>query len=301
MGFMDHIVACNRCDLSRFRPFLIGGSQVGGVAHAFAHELSAFPKTLTVTPGGVALAGRLRSPAERTEAVDLVLERLAADGKMQPLRNEAFSVVASFKGEELMRIDRAGVPLFGVRAYGVHMNGFVRTEDGLKLWIARRSLSKRIAPGKLDNIVAGGQPAGLSFLDNLIKECDEEADIPRALAARAKPVGAITYCMESADGLKCDCMICFDLELPPDFTPRPKDGEVENFMLWPVEQAIEAVRTTDAFKFNVNLVIIDFAIRHGLISPESESRYLDLLLHLRGPAQTLPGHTLVDNGAARVV
>jgi hypothetical protein len=56
------------------------------------------------------------------------------------------------------------------------------------------------------------------------------------------------------------------LDLPPNFVPHPTDGEVECFMLWPIERVLETVRTTDAFKFNVNLVMIELGIRHGLIT-----------------------------------
>lgn len=38
----------------------------------------------------------------------------------------------------------------------------------------------------------------------------------------------------------------------------------------PLREALRLVRTTDRFKFNVALVIIDFAIRHGMITPERE-------------------------------
>jgi hypothetical protein len=31
---------------------------------------------------------------------------------------------------------------------------------------------------------------------------------------------------------------------------------------------LQLVEETDDFKFNVNLVIIDFAIRHGILRPE---------------------------------
>jgi hypothetical protein len=31
---------------------------------------------------------------------------------------------------------------------------------------------------------------------------------------------------------------------------------------------VETVRDTDAFKFNCNLVLIDFFLRHGLITPD---------------------------------
>jgi len=42
------------------------------------------------------------------------------------------------------------------------------------------------------------------------------------------------------------------------------------------------VRTTDDFKFNVNLVILDFALRHGLI-PVDDPEYLDVASGLHRP------------------
>ena len=41
----------------------------------------------------------------------------------------------------------------------------------------------------LDHIVAGAIPYGVSVLENVIKECEEEASIDRALASSARPAG----------------------------------------------------------------------------------------------------------------
>ncbi len=44
--------------------------------------------------------------------------------------------------------------LLGILVFGIHLTGYVRTEDGgYKMWIARRSLSKATYPGMLDNMV----------------------------------------------------------------------------------------------------------------------------------------------------
>jgi hypothetical protein len=147
------------------------------------------------------------------------------------------------------------------------------------LWIGTRARDKLVAPGKLDNLVAGGQPVGLGLTENLIKECAEEADIPEALARQARAVGAITYAMAVPEGLRADTLFVYDLALDPSFVPRNTDGELESFALWPAQLVAERVRTTDDFKFNVNLVIIDFLIRHGLLPPE-HPEYLDLVFGL---------------------
>lgn len=282
MSYLDHIRFCNDHDMSQFVPFRVSGRTLGWVREDFREELSRYGDVLDLSDGGVDLFSELNTPSLRTEAMADVLGDLHQRGLISGWRNENYPVVSSFGATPVLVMERAGVPRFGVQAFGVHLNGFVRTPQGLKMWIGRRSKTKEICPGMLDNMVAGGQPFGLSLQENLIKECAEEADLPESLAAKAIPVGSISYVMEVDNGLKPDVMFCYDLELPSDFVPRNTDGELEEFYLWPVEQVAEVVRTSFEFKFNCNLVIIDFLIRHGIINPDREPHYQELVKCLRG-------------------
>ena len=198
-------------------------------------------------------------------ALPAIAQALAERGYYR-WRNEAFDVRARPWGPVLARIDRGALPSFGIQAAGVHVNGLVRRRDGLHLWVARRAMDKHLDPGKLDNIVAGGVPAGLGLMETLIKEAAEEAAIPPELAAAAVQVGEIEYAMERPEGLRRDILYCYDLSLPEDFVPAATDGEVEAFELWPISRVVETVRETDDFKFNVNLVLIDLFLRLGLIA-----------------------------------
>lgn len=281
MSFLDHIRACNAYDLSRFRPFSIDGHSLGWLRRDFAALVAKFPDVFDADGETVHLSSRLQTPEQRTEAVHAVVDALAADGLCKPRRGEQYPVAPAFGRPPLMLLDRAVVVHFGVRAYGLHVNGYVRRPSGLALWIGTRAKDKPVAPGKLDNIIAGGQPAGLTLAENLRKEAKEEADLPDALIDRCVPVGALSYCFENEHGLKPDTLFIYDLELPAEFTPRNTDGEIDAFHLMPVEEVAERVRTTDDFKFNVNLVITDFLIRHGLLQPDAEPDYLAIVQGLR--------------------
>ncbi len=283
MSLLDHLDACNAHDLSEFRPFLAAGRRVGWVRIGFAGRLAAFSDVFTVDDDEVRLSERLASFEERTAALRRVVDALASQGEAPRRQGEDYPVATAWGQPPLLLIDRAVVAWFGVRAYGVHLNGYMRTADGLKLWIGKRAKDKAVAPGKLDNIVAGGQPAGFGLFENLRKEAREEADLPGWVTDRARPVGALSYCLATEAGLKPDTMFLYDLEIPAGVVPRNTDGEIESFQLMPVEEVVERVRTTDDFKFNVNLVLIDFCIRHGVLSPESEPDYLDLVRRLRSP------------------
>jgi len=117
----------------------------------------------------------------------------------------------------------------------------------------------------------------------MIKECAEEAGIPRPLAERVEAVGAVTYALGTAAGFRPDVLFAFDLELPADFTPVNTDGEVAEFYLWPMDRVLDVLRDTEQFKFNCALIAIDFALRHGFIPPDDPD-YVEIAHGLRGGA-----------------
>lgn len=260
-----HIDACNNiASPAALIAFHVGPAQVGWISADLARALTYRPRDFHFDDRGVGLAGRLRSPGTRSEALAQALPSLAAGGFLR-IRGEAFDVRSTSDGPVLATLDRGALPAFGVMSQGVHLNGIVRRADGLHLWMGVRARDKAVAPGQLDNIVAGGIPAGLSPAECLVKEAAEEACLPPALAAAARPAGRISYVMQNAEGLRRDVLHCYDLEIPEGVTPRPGDDEVERFELWPAARVLEALRGTDGIKFNVNLVLIDLFLREGLI------------------------------------
>ena len=70
-------------------------------------------------------------------------------------REELLPVVASFSGSPVLLMERAAVPWFGVKAYGVHINGYVKDPitGEVSLWVAKRSKTKSTFPGKLQPLL----------------------------------------------------------------------------------------------------------------------------------------------------
>jgi 8-oxo-dGTP pyrophosphatase MutT (NUDIX family) len=281
MGYLSHIRACNAHDLSGFIPFEVAGQRLGWLRPALARRLPEADPAFRVSPGAVTLAPELRDFEARSKVMQIAAAFLVEEGLAPPLRGEFYPVLPRWGADPVMRVDRAVVSCFGIAAYGLHVNGFVRGPDGgIDMWVGRRATDRGVAPGQYDNMVAGGQPIGLSLAENLEKEAREEAGVPPALAARAVPVGAVRYLMETEAGLKPDTLFLYDLELDRDFVPVNTDGEVAEFQLWPLDRVARSVRDTGDWKFNVNLVVIDFLVRHGHLRPEDPD-YLDIVAGLR--------------------
>ena len=280
MSFLDHITRCNAYDLSKFVPLIADGEIAGRIRRDRLVHLEQFPDVFSLSDAAVRLADGLETYDDRTAAVEMVVRFLFENGALTGWRGEPYPVGGNWGGPHAFEIERAASPFFGARAYGVHINGFVRSEDGIHMWIARRADDRPVCPGMLDNMIAGGQPVTLSLKENVIKEAGEEAGVAPELAATAIPTGAVTYCAESEVGLKPDIMFCWDLELPADFKPVNTDGEISEFYLLPAVEVMAIVDASDDFKFNCNLVIIDFCIRHGILPPEHPD-YENILRGLR--------------------
>ena len=180
-----------------------------------------------------------------------------------------------------LTIERAAAPLFGIRSFGCHLNGYVRTADGdIMMWIARRSKTKQNYPGMLDNLVGGGLPINLSPLENMVKESHEEAGIPFDLINNnAKMEGSISFLQDAKRGVVCETDYIFDLELPLTFRPTAVDGEVEEFFLMTFDD-IEKRLVGREFTPESGLVIVDFMLRHKIHALEPQV-VADLQKHLR--------------------
>ena len=267
MSLLDRIRYCQRRDVARFRRFVVAGLPVGWIAQGLADRLRGFPDVFTVSDDGVRVVEVLDGFEARSRAIGDAILRLREEGWFPGWRNEAFAVAPAFHAPPLLQIERGAARAFGIRCYCVQLNGIVRRDGKLQTWIARRSLSKPVGPGKLDQIVGGGVPVGVGLRDNLIKECAEEASIPAALARRAQPVGAVAYLMQDAGICDDEVMFNYDVVLPPDFTPLNTDGEVTGFELWPLARVKATLAGGDDFLFDVALSLIDFLIRHDVVGP----------------------------------
>jgi len=281
MSFADRIRHCNSYDPTRAIPLWAGEYRIGRLRRDNAEVLARHGDIFAVEADSARLLAD-GDPDTVSRIVDGVVDTLVAARLVPKWRNETFDVAPRWGEKPIFRLDRGAVPFFGVRAYGVHLNGYRRDGDRYSLWIGKRASNKQVAPGKLDNMVAGGIGNGYGAAATLAKEAEEEAAIPPALIDRAVAAGALTYRMETKLGIRDDVMFVYDLEVPDGFQPSNADGEIAGFELMPLTDILERIRTTKDFKFNVNLVILDFAVRHGVLCPD-DPEYLDVANGLHRP------------------
>ena len=283
MSYLEHIENCNHYNPKLYKPFRIDNQVLGWIDETFSQQISRWGDVFNINDLEIVLNPKLSTAEQRSNAIAPILETLHKENVIDSWVGELYAVNHAYGEEPLLLMERAAVSFFGIRGYGVHLNGLVEKSDGTYIWIARRTKDKPFWPGMLDQMVAGGQPAGIGRLDNLIKECAEEANIPKSIASKAELVSTLHYRGASTRGMSVDTLFNYDLTLPEDFVPKNTDGEVDEFILMPLEEMAKITETTSDFKDNCNLVNIDLLIRRGLIN-ESHPEYSDICKKLYAPA-----------------
>ena len=172
------------------------------------------------------------SSARRSAAVQALLEQARTLGQLPGWRAESFAFwhtecsLPLPDQEAFFTAERSGFRHLGLMSHAVHINGF--TEDG-RLWCGRRAANKATDPGRLDNITAGGLPAGETVLDCALRELQEEAGLH--LDARALVnTGTRRTTRAEPEGWHDETLLVFNLTLATSVVPRNQDGEVQEFL-----------------------------------------------------------------------
>jgi 8-oxo-dGTP pyrophosphatase MutT (NUDIX family) len=194
-----------------------------------------------------------------------------------------------------VQLERYAADLFGITARGAHLTVYTMTDDGMRIWVPRRNPNMFTYPNKLDTTVAGGITAGETPMQNIIREAQEEASLSADVIEKgiraSNVLTYVSYELEEPGGMESsivpDVIYVFDLEVGADVTPVPEDGEVKEFYLMGVEETKEALARGE-FKTNSAVVMIDFFIRHGIITSENEDDYVEIVqrMHRRLPFPT---------------
>ncbi|KAJ5679147.1 hypothetical protein N7462_007391 [Penicillium macrosclerotiorum] len=226
---------------------------------------------------------------ERSQVVDETLKATKSKGSISMLeswRDERFPVYGP-EGEVLFEIERCASALFGIVTYGVQLLCFTNDAHGLRLWVGKRSERKQTYPGMLDCTAAGGLGTGKLPIDGLLSEAQEEACLPAQMVReKARSMGHITYfhvrgskAGGEVDLLQPEIEYTYELELETDMAPKPGDSEVEAFSLYTIDEVVSALMR-GLFKPNSAVVVVNFLIRHTVITSENEVHYENILSHL---------------------
>jgi len=204
-------------------------------------------------------------------------------------RDELFPVYGP--GKELaVSVERCAAQLFGVLTYGVQLLAYQDNPEGISIWVARRATWKRSYPNMLDSTVGGSLPTGESPFECLLREGWEEAALsPDFVRKNVVPCGTVNYRCVTDDYsrgekglLSPEVQFCYELKLPKDMTLVPGEAAVQEIVLLNVEQMEEALAKGE-FAPLTGCLILDFFVRHGILTFENEPNYISIASRMHKP------------------
>lgn len=280
----------NGLNTNNFKPLFCQGYQIGLVSPEVENHVSSYHEVFQISPLKVEICPGLRTYDEITAQIASTLTNLRQKSVFKALegwRDETYEIKPSFGEKSLFAMERSATCLFGLRQYGVDVNGYVVDKNGdISVWMQKRSINKPTWPGKLDNFVAGGLSTGLSVRETVIKETNEEANLPKDLANNMKPAGCVSIFFQSERGLFPNTEFVFDIELPLEFVPKNNDGEVDEFKLVPATELVRQICDSN-MKTTSCPVTLDFLIRKGIVTSESEPDLPEVIELLHIPLHNL--------------
>jgi isopentenyldiphosphate isomerase len=186
-----------------------------------------------------------QSSLQRSQDLQFFITEQAQRGLLGGWRNEFFSfwlnscIAPNPEISPWLCIERAGFRHLGLMSHAVHINGFC--PDG-HMWAGRRASNKATDPGKLDNLTAGGIPAGESAEMTVRRELQEEAGWNQNTVGLLHGVSALRTQRTEPEGWHDETLWVYNLDLPHDFSPVNKDGEVESFHRWSPHDVIARIQ-----------------------------------------------------------
>lgn len=268
----------NTFALKDFLPVCVSGKQIGFLHRCYKDAVVTAHPAVQYTANSIAIAlpsNNRSNPQSPYRALTRLFEdinkTLVQKGLLTPSHpGEMYRVVTDHFSQPLFEIARYAALFWGIRIFAVPLNGLVQKEENqVVMWYSRRS-NNRAAPGKLDHLVCGGQPANITLRDNLCKEAYEEAKIPAELAQKAIPTGIVSHWEQHEHYLYRFTPVMFDLWLPESFTPISYDGSSSAFATTPLSHLKAHPEVLLDFKSACQPVLINLLLRHGYFQPDEE-------------------------------
>lgn len=233
-----------------------------------------------------------------TLALSSLVTRAIDEGTFAILHRQHSELYPIVGANYPVAIERFARSLFGIIARGAHLTVYTPTEAGLKIWVPRPSAHLFTYPNCLDTTVAGGVTAGEGPFECIVREAAEEASLSENLVRdAAHSCGVLSYISmrdyggdDENGSISPDLIYVYDLEVTPGVILKPGDDEVGEFYLWDVDEVRRGLARGE-FKANSAVVMIDFLMRHGAITPDTEKDYAEISarMHRRLPFPTGPG------------
>ncbi|WWC85557.1 uncharacterized protein L201_000421 [Kwoniella dendrophila CBS 6074] len=212
-------------------------------------------------------------------------------------------------GNIAFEIERAAAPIFCLTALSMHLTAYEGEGEDMKIWLPKYADSEKDSKSKLFSV-----SEKLEFAFHLIHQSSERNQLLFAesfflmmktvecefTGTGVTPIDSLSKCGHQDLGWSEECIkrnakstgivslfqvanYTYDLKLPsqdsPDYLAPKASHEGVSYKLYTVPEVLEALKSNQ-FWSNSAIATIDFLIKHGIITPENEPNYAEIVKRL---------------------
>lgn len=307
-GYLKNFQDCTWTPDGFSIPFLIDGEPLGWVSPDHADRLAEAVKDFAVTKNVLELktSGSFKARTVALKKATPFLQRVSGER----LQGE-MSLILNSSGQAVAEIDRGLTIVLGLHVVGVNLVGWFKKDGETHFWLGQRS--PRISHASQFDVLAGGGVSSAHYettsnltedshraaaLKALAEEAYGEAGIDAQILQGATHINNIHFtCARtnkdgSRRGIRNETAIVYLIELPTDFQPHNRDGEVAQFNAVSASELGRLIGSGNKIKYNCNLVFTSALLNLGLLNASPE--YADLkafLSHERPRGSSPPTNT----------
>ena len=289
MSVLDVLRPYKQFDFTGFVPVIAVSNgqltRIGWTKPELAKALAGFGYVFRLADNQLMLNPELLTYQARTEAVDAILLQASAEGFLPASPDYA---ALGMGDVDWFAVGSQHAPLFelrrfystymGIKRYGSRINAY---HDG-QMWVTKRGPQVHDFPGYWDALVGGGQVVGRTIAEHTMIEAHEEAGLSAADCQTMRSTGQYYIIRPTADGYLYDETIyTYDLDTGGVIVPKiMAEWETAAIELWPYDKVLQTLYHTTAFRPEGMMCLLDFFIRHGIITPDNEPNFDHLFFNL---------------------
>lgn len=273
MNFSDVVRPYKSADLTGFVRVFVADQAVGWTKKDFAALLHDFDDTWQLRDNCLHLNPALTDYDSRTAAIDKTFMDLSAKGHIPTLPD--YSALGGidwfpiYRGQDIDRlaiVKRFYAPYLGIHFKTVMVHGFYND----RYWAAKRGKIVEGAPGMMDIMVAGAVRHDQTLEEAVLDEGHAEAGVAPECLAKIRPVQELELFYHTDSGfLMNETFYIYEYDTKGEFVPHTNlPLEVEGFQEYSFQDIMIAVQHGGIFKGQINLVLVDFLMRHGLLTSD---------------------------------
>lgn len=209
-----------------------------------------------------------------------IMGELTKKGLMFEAESDQVEIFSNIELKSVCSIPRSLAETIGAKESRVVLIAHIGRDRGMSLLMGRRVPTAVNNPSKLQCLLSFPHSALLISREELAEVAYKSLDLQPAFYSKLKSAGVSSTMLVAERGIQRLSIHCYELDLTEIGTLKPTcPTHIEQFETIPIKAILDSCHAGMVCQQDI-LPILGFCVRHGIITPETEDGYGQLVQSL---------------------